>query len=34
MYCCASASSCCLKIVVDKQDNPNVAINNNPRDSS
>jgi len=32
MYCWASAPSCCLKILVDKQDNTSVAINNNPRD--
>ena len=32
MYCWASAPSCCLKILVDKQDNASVAINNNPRD--
>ena len=32
MYCWASVLSCCLKILVDKQDNPSVAINNNPID--
>ena len=32
MYCWASAPSCCLKILVDKQDNASVAINNNLRD--
>jgi hypothetical protein len=33
MYCWASAWFCCLKILVDKQDNASTPIDNNPRDS-
>jgi len=33
MYCWANASFCCLKILVDKQDNVSIPIKNNPTDS-
>lgn len=31
MYSWASAPSCCLKLLLDKQDNASVVINNNPK---